>query len=209
MAMRQIQLLNALRQATICVAFALFCLGAASQEMIDLSKTPVLCNQIQVFKLKEVLPDGYVYYYDSDNTELVLTREKGKINRYTSKFPKSPYIHSCDYVVKKLGETVTMIACLEQYQEDNPYYVLFAADSQEAYSGKWQQRVKGGIKHCDWLFSEPVDVNFISEIDIDQLKQMLSLLEQSKQRNDLIEFNINQLSMTISSYDEADECEAE
>ncbi|MBQ5467125.1 MAG: hypothetical protein IIT60_07715, partial [Muribaculaceae bacterium] len=70
-------------------------------------------------------------------------------------------------------------------------------------------RVKGGIKHCDWLFSEPVDVNFISEIDIDQLKQMLSLLEQSKQRNDLIEFNINQLNMTISSYDEADECEAE
>ena len=209
MTMRQIQLLNALRKATICVAFALFCLGAASQETIDLSKTPVLCNQIQVFKLKEVLPDGYVYYYDSDNTELVLTREKGKINRYTSKFPKSPYIHSCDYVVKKLGETVTMIACLEQYQEENPYYVLFAADSQEAYSSKWQQRVKKGIKHCDWLFSEPVDVNFISEIDIDQLKQMLSLLEQSKQRNDLIEFNINQLNMTISSYDEADECEAE
>jgi hypothetical protein len=207
--MRQIQLLNALRKATICVVFALFCLGAASQETIDLSKTPVLCNQIQVFKLKEVLPDGYVYYYDSDNTELVLTREKGKINRYTSKFPKSPYIHSCDYVVKKLGETVTMIACLEQYQEENPYYVLFAADSQEAYSSKWQQRVKGGIKHCDWLFSEPVDVNFISEIDIDQLKQMLSLLEQSKQRNDLIEFNINQLNMTISSYDEADDCEAE
>ena len=207
--MRQIQLLNALRKATICVDFALFCIGAASQEMIDLSKTPVLCNQIQVFKLKEVLPDGYVYYYDSDNTELVLTREKGKINRYTSKFPKSPYVHSCDYVVKKLGETVTMIACLEQYQEDNPYYVLFAADSQEAYSSKWQQKVKGGIKHCDWLFSEPVDVNFISEIDIDQLKQMLSLLEQSKQRNDLIEFNINQLNMTISSYDEADECEAE
>ena len=207
--MGQIQLLNALRKATICIVFALFCLGAASQETIDLSKTPVLCNQIQVFKLKEVLPDGYVYYYDSDNTELVLTREKGNINRYTSKFPKSPYIHSCDYVVKKLGETVTMIACLEQYQEENPYYVLFAADSQEAYSSKWQQRVKGGIKHCDWLFSEPVDVNFISEIDIDQLKQMLSLLEQSKQRNDLIEFNINQLNMTISSYDEADECEAE
>lgn len=209
MIMEQIQLLNALRKATICVVFALFCLGAASQETIDLSKTPVLCNQIQVFKLKEVLPDGYVYYYDSDNTELVLTREKGKINRYTSKFPKSPYVHSCDYVVKKLGETVTMIACLEQYQEDNPYYVLFAADSQEAYSSKWQQKVKGGIKHCDWLFSEPVDVNFISEIDIDQLKQMLSLLEQSKQRNDLIEFNINQLNMTISSYDEADDCEAE
>ncbi len=209
MTMRQIQLLNALRKATICVAFALFCLGAASQEMIDLSKTPVLCNQTQIFRLKEVLPDVYVYYYDSDNTELVLTREKGNINRYTSKFPKSPYIHSCDYVVKKLGETVTMIACLEQYQEENPYYVLFAADSQEAYSSKWQQRVKGGIKHCDWLFSEPVDVNFISEIDIDQLKQMLSLLEQSKQRNDLIEFNINQLNMTISSYDEADECEAE
>ncbi len=209
MIMGQIQLLNALRKATTCVVFALFCLGAASQETIDLSKTPVLCNQIQVFKLKEVLPDGYVYYYDSDNTELVLTREKGKINRYTSKFPKSPYIHSCDYVVKKLGETVTMIACLEQYQEENPYYVLFAADSQEAYSSKWQQRVKGGIKHCNWLFSEPVDVNFISEIDIDQLKQMLSLLEQSKQRNDLIEFNINQLNMTISSYDEADDCEAE
>ena len=207
--MEQIQLLNALRKATICVVFALFCLGAASQETIDLSKTPVLCNQTQIFRLKEVLPDGYVYYYDSDNTELVLTREKGKINRYTSKFPKSPYIHSCDYVVKKLGETVTMIACLEQYQEENPYYVLFAADSQEAYSSKWQQRVKGGIKHCDWLFSEPVDVNFISEIDIDQLKQMLSLLEQSKQRNDLIEFNINQLNMTISSYDEADDCEAE
>ncbi|MBR1712343.1 MAG: hypothetical protein IJ722_02925 [Alloprevotella sp.] len=207
--MRQFRLLNALCKATVSVVFALFSLSAASQDMIDLSKTPVLCNQTQVFKLKEVLPDGYVYYYDSDNTEIVLTRAEGKINRYTSKFPKSPYIHSCDYVVKKLGETVTMIACLEQYQEENPYYVLFAADSQEEYSSKWQQRVRGGVSHCDWLFSVPVDGSFIYEIDIDQLRQMSSLLEQSKQRNDLVEFNINQLNMAISSFDEGDDCEAE
>ena len=61
--MRQIQLLNVLRRATICVVFTLFCLSAASQDMIDLSKTPVLCNQTHMFRLKEVLPDGYVYYY--------------------------------------------------------------------------------------------------------------------------------------------------
>lgn len=205
--MRQTQLLNTLRKAATCMIFALFCLSAAAQDLIDLSKTPVLCNQIQIFRLKEVLPNGYAYYYDSDNTELVLTRDNG--NRYTSEFPKSPYIHSCDYVVKKLGDTVTVIACLEQYQEENPYYVLFAADSQEKYISKWQQRIKGGMKHCDWLFSVPIDLNFIFEIDINQLKQMLSLLEQSKQRNDLIEFNINQLKMAIESYNEDADCDAE
>lgn len=205
--MRQTQLLNTLRKAATCMIFALFCLSAAAQDLIDLSKTPVLCNQIQIFRLKEVLPNGYAYYYDSDNTELVLTRDNG--NRYTSEFPKSPYIHSCDYVVKKLGDTVTVIACLEQYQEENPYYVLFAADSQEKYISKWQQRIKGGMKHCDWLFSVPIDLNFITEIDINQLKQMLSLLEQSKQCNDLIEFNINQLKMAIESYNEDADCDAE
>ena len=65
------------------------------------------------------------------------------------------------------------------------------------------------MKHCDWLFSVPIDLNFITEIDIDQLKQMLSLLEQSKQRNDLIEFNINQLKMAIESYNEDADCDAE
>ncbi len=179
------------------------------KDMIDLSKTPVLCNQIQMFKLKEVLPDGYVYYYGGDNTEIVLTRDKGKVNRYTSRFPQKPYMMSCDYEVKQLGETVTMIAYLAQYQEENPYYVLFAADSQEEYSSKWQQRVKGGINHCDWLFSVPIDDNFISEIGLDQLKQMLSLLEQSKQRDDLIKFNINQLNMLVNSFDEEGDCEAE
>ena len=108
--MRQIQLLNALRRAGTCIVFALVGLAAASQQMIDLAKTPVLCNQTHTFKLKEVLPDGYSYYYDSEGTEIVLTRDQGKANRYTSKFPQSPYIHSCDYVVKKLGQTVTMIA---------------------------------------------------------------------------------------------------
>ena len=207
--MRQIQLLIALRKATTCIVFALFCLSAASQDMIDLSKTPVLCNQTHMFRLKEVLPDGYVFYYDSDNTEIVLTRDKRKVNRYTSKFPQSPYIMSCDYEVKLLGETVTMIAYLAQYQEENPYYVLFAADSQEEHGSKWQERIKGGINHCDWVFSVPIDENFISEIDIDQLKQMLSLLEQSKERDDLIQFNINQLKMATDSYADEGDCEAE
>jgi len=191
--MRPIQLLNALRRAILCSVFALFCLSAVSQDVIDLSKTPVLCSQTHIFRLKKVLPDGYVFYYESDDTEIVLTREKGKPNRYTSKFPQSPYMMSCDYEVKKLGETVTMIAYLEQYQEDNPYYVLFAADNQEQYCSEWQQRVKSGINHCDWLFSVPVDMDFISEIDYDQLIQMRSLLEQSKQHNDLIKFNIKKM----------------
>lgn len=208
MTMRQIQFLNALLRATTCIVLALFCLSAAGQDLIDLSKTPVLCNQIQVFRLKEVLPDGYVFYYDSDNTEIVLTCDKDRVNRYTSKFPKQPYIMSCDYEVKQLGETVTMIAYLGQYQEENPYYVLFAADSQEEYSSKWQQRVEGGNNHCDWFFSVPIDEYFITAIDYDQLKQILSLLEQSEQRDDLIKFNINQIKMVINSFDEEGDCEA-
>ena len=207
--MRPIRLLNALRKATACIVFALFCLSAASQDMIDLSKTPVLCNQTHVFKLKKVLSDGYVYYYDDDNTEIVLTRDKGNINRYTSTFPQSPYIHSCDYVVKKLGETVTMIACLEQYQEENPYYVIFAAASQEKYSKQWQELIKKDIKHCDWLFSVPIDGDFVTEIDFDQLLQMRSLLDQADQSDELVKFNINQLNMIISSFDEEGDCEAE
>ena len=207
--MRPIRLLNALRKATACIVFALFCLSAASQDMIDLSKTPVLCNQTHMFRLKEVLPDGYVYYYDSDNTEIVLTRDKGNINRYTSTFPQSPYIHSCDYVVKKLGETVTMIACLEQYQEENPYYVVFAAASQEKYCEQWRERIKKDIKHCDWLFSVPIDGDFVTEIDFDQLLQMRSRLEQADQSDELVKFNINQLNMIISSFDEEGDCEAE
>lgn len=207
--MRQIQLLNTLRRAITCIALALFCLSAASQHMIDLSKTPVLCNQTHIFKLKKVLPDGYVYYYDSDTTEIVLTRDQGTANRYTSVFPQSPYIHSCDYVVKKLGETVTMIACLEQYQEENPYYVIFAADSAEEYSKQWQERIKQGANYSDWLFSVPIDDNFVTEIDLDMLKQMRSRLEQASPSNDLVKFNINQLNMIIDSYDEGDDCEAE
>lgn len=207
--MRQIQLLYTLRRATACIALALFCLSAAGQHMIDLSKTPVLCSQTHVFKLKEVQPDGYVYYYDSDGTEIVLTRDKDTVNRYTSVFPKSPYIHSCDYVVKKLGETVTMIACLEQYQEENPYYVIFAADSPEEYCKQWQEWIKEGANYSDWLFSVPIDADFVTELDIDSLKQMRSRLEQADRSDDLIKFNINQLDAIISSYNEADDCEAE
>lgn len=207
--MRQIQLLNTLRGAVTGIALALFCISAAGQDMIDLSKTPFLCNQIKTFKLKQVLPDGYVYYYDSDSTEIVLTHDKNKINRYTSKFPNAPYIHSCDYVVKKLGETVTMIACLEQYQEENPYYVLFAADSHEAYGKQWEERLKKRGKHCDWIFSVPIDGDFISEMDIDQLKQMRSRLENSKKCDNLIKFNINQLNMAINSFEEEGDCEAQ
>lgn len=207
--MRRIQSLNALRRTITCIVFALFCLSVASQHMIDLSKTPVLCNQTHLFKLKKVLPDGYVYYYDSDTTEIVLTRDQNTVNRYTSVFPQSPYIHSCDYVVKKLGETVTMIACLEQYQEDNPYYVIFAADSPEEYSKQWQKRIEQSVNYSDWLFSVPIDADFVTEIDFDRLQQMRSRLEQASQNDDLVKFNINQLNMIIDSYDEADDCEAE
>ena len=207
--MRRIQSLNALRRAITCIVFAIFCLSVASQHMIDLSKTPVLCNQTHLFKLKEVLPDGYVYYYNSDTTEIVLTRDQNTVNRYTSVFPQSPYIHSCDYVVKKLGETVTMIACLEQYQEDNPYYVIFAADSPEEYSKQWQKRIKQGANYSDWLFSVPIDTDFVTEIDFDRLQQMRSRLEQASKNDDLVKFNINQLNMIMDSCNEADDCEAE
>ncbi len=207
--MRQYRFHNTLRGVTTCIVLTLFCLSVFCQEVIDLSKTPVLCSQTHVFKLKKVLPNGYVYYYDDDNTEIVLTRDKDQINRYTSKFPQSPYIHSCDYVVKKLGETVTMIACLEQYQEENPYYVIFAADSQEKYCKQWQERIKKDIKHCDWLFSVPIDGDFVTEIDFDQLQQMRSRLEQADQSDELAKFNINQLNMIISSFDEEGDCEAE
>ncbi len=177
--------------------------------MIDLAKTPVLCNQAHTFKLKEVLPDGYSYYYDSENTEIVLTRDQGKANRYTSKFPQSPYIHSCDYVVKKLGQTVTMIACLEQYQEENPYYVLFAADSPEAYSKQWQERIKKSANNSDWLLSVPIDTDFVTGLDIDLLQQMRLRLKKADQSDELVKFNVNQLDTIISSYEEADDCEAE
>ena len=209
--MRQIQLPNALCRATLFIVFTLFCLSATSQDWIDLSKASVLCSRMHIFKLKQVLPDGYVYYYDSNNTEIVLTRDKNTVNRYSSMFPQSPYIHSCDYVVKKLGKTVTMIACLEQYQEDNPYYVVFAADSPERYCREWQKRVSGGVSHCDWLFSVPIDDNFIDEMGVDQLREMLEMLEQSGQwdYNDLIRFNINQLRMAINAFEEEGDCEAE
>ena len=207
--MRQHQFLNTLRGVATSIALTLFCLSAFSQDMIDLSKTPVLCSQTHFFKLKEVLPDGYVYYYDDENTEIVLTRDKENINRYTSKFPQSPYIHSCDYVVKQLGETLTMIACLEQYQEENPYYVIFAAASPEEYCKQWQERIKKDINHCDWIFSVPIDGYFINEIDYDQLKQMLSRLEQAAPSDDLVKFNINQINMVINSFDEEGDCEAE
>ena len=61
--MRQIQLPNALCRATLFIVFALFCLSATSQDWIDLSKASVLCSRMHIFKLKQVLPDGYVYYY--------------------------------------------------------------------------------------------------------------------------------------------------
>ena len=207
--MRQIQLLNALRRAGTCIVFALVGLAATSQQMIDLAKTPVLCNQTHTFKLKDVLPDGYSYYYDSEGTEIVLTRDQGKANRYTSKFPQSPYIHSCDYVVKKLGQTVTMIACLEQYQEENPYYVLFAADSPETYSKQWQERIKKSANNSDWLLSVPIDADFVTGLDIDLLQQMRLRLKKADQSDELVKFNVNQLDTIISSYEEADDCEAE
>ena len=202
-------ILNALRRAIACVALGLLCLSATCQDMIDLSKTPVLCNQIKVFKLKEVLPDGYAYYCDDDNTEIVLTRDKAHTNRYTSKFPKSPYMASCDYEVKQLGKTVTMFAYLMQYQEDSPYYVLFAADSPEHYCKQWEERLKGGQGDCDWIFSVPIDEYFIGNIDdVEQLQQMRSRLEQSGRTDDLIKFNIRELAKAIEAYD-ADDCEAE
>ncbi|MBQ9218189.1 MAG: hypothetical protein IJ160_08485 [Muribaculaceae bacterium] len=207
--MRQIQSLNALRRAGTCIVFALVGLAAASQQMIDLAKTPVLCNQTHTFKLKEVLPDGYSYYCDSEGTEIVLTRDQGKANRYTSKFPQSPYIHSCDYVVKKLGQTVTMIACLEQYQEENPYYVLFAANSPEAYSKQWQERINKSANNSDWLLSVPIDADFVTGLDIDLLQQMRLRLKKADQSDELVKFNVNQLDTIISSYEEADDCEAE
>lgn len=207
--MRQYLFPNTLRGVVTCIALTLFCFSAFCQDLIDLSKTPVLCNQTHIFKLKKVLPDGYVYYYDDDNTEIVLTRGKENINRYTSKFPQSPYIHSCDYVVKKLGKTVTMIACLEQYQEENPYYVIFAAASQQEYSKQWQELIKKDINHCDWIFSVPIDGDFINEIDYGQLQQMRSRLEQADPSDDLVKFNINQLNMAISSFDEEGDCEVE
>ena len=189
--------------------FDIVCLSAFCQDVIDLSNTPILCNQTHIFKLKEVLPDGYVYYYDDNSTEIVLTRDKGRPNRYTSKFPQSPYIMSCDYEVKKLGETVTMIAYLAQYQEENPYYVIFAAKTQEEYCKQWKERIKKDINHCDWLFSVPIDGDFVYEIDFEQLQQMRSRLEQADQSDDLAKFNINQLNMIINSFDEDGDCEAE
>ena len=208
-AMLQNRLFSTLRTAIIVAALTLCSLSAASQEIIDLSETPILCNQSHIFRLKEVLPDGYVYYYKyhNDSSEIVLTRDKERVNRYTSKFPQKPYIMSCDYQVRKLGETVTMIACLAQYQEENPYYVLFATDSQEAYCERWNERIKNAVNHSDWIFNIPIDGDFIYEIGIDQLRQMRSRLEQSAQRNELITFNINQLNMIVDSFDEGD-CEA-
>ena len=209
--MRHNQLHSTLRAAATCIVVALFSLSAFCQNWIDLSKTPVLCNQTHLFKLKKVLPDGYVFYYDTDGAEIVFTRDTDNVNRYTSVLPQTPYVMSCDYVVKKLGKTVTMIACLEQYQEDNPYYVVFAADSPERYCKEWQKRVSGGVSHCDWLFSVPIDDNFIDEMGVDQLREMLEMLEQSGQwqYNDLIRFNINQLRMAINAFEEEGDCEAE
>ena len=187
----------------------LFSLTAAGQDAIDLSKTPLLCNRTLVFKLKEVLPDGYVYYYNNDSTEIVLTRDKERINRYTSKFPKAPYIRSSDYEVKQLGATVAIIAYLAQYQEQNPYYSLFAADSHEEYIEKWEKRVEGDADNCDWLFSVPIDEYFINYFSIEQLKQMRSRLEAAGQADALLRFNINQLDMAISSEEEGGDCGAD
>ncbi len=208
-AMLQNRLFSTLRTAIIVAALTLCSLSTASQEIIYLSETPVLCNRGHIFRLKEVLPDGYVYYYkyNNDSSEIVLTRDKERVNRYTSKFPQKPYIMSCDYQVRKLGETVTMIACLAQYQEENPFYVLFAADSQEAYCEQWNERIKNAANTTDWIFSIPIDSDFIYEIGIDRLTQMRSRLEQVAQRNELIRFNINQLNMAVNSFDEGD-CEA-
>lgn len=208
--MRLIPLHNALRRATVSVAAAiLFCLSAVGQEVIDLAKIPVLCNRTHVFKLKEVRPNGYVYYYNNDSTEIVLTRDNERINRYTSKFPEAPYIMSCDYEVKRLGTTVTMIAYLAQYQEKNPYYSLFAADSHEEYIEKWEKRAEGGADNCDWLFSVPIDEYFIYYFSIEQLKQMRSRLEAAGQADALLRFNINQLDMAISSEEEGGDCGAD
>ena len=205
--MRHNQLHSTLRAAATCVVVALFSLSAFCQNWIDLSKTPVLCNQTHLFKLKKVLPDGYVFYYDTDGAEIVFTRDKDNVNRYSSVLPQTPYVMSCDYVVKKLGETVTVIACLEQYQEENPYYVLFAAKSPEDHSKQWRERLKKG-NPCDWIFSVPIDGDFVYEMDIDQLNKMRSQLEQADQSNELVKFNLNQLNMIINSYYEEGDCEA-
>ena len=205
--MRHNQLHSTLRAAATCIVVALFSLSAFCQNWIDLSKTPVLCNLTHLFKLKKVLPDGYVFYYDTDGAEIVFTRDKDNVNRYTSVLPQTPYVMSCDYVVKELGETVAVIACLEQYQEENPYYVLFAAKSPEDHSKQWRERLKKGNPR-DWIFSVPIDGDFVYEMDIDQLNKMRSQLEQADQSNELVKFNLNQLNMIINSYDEEGDCEA-
>ena len=210
--MRKIQLFNILGKASICVALAFICLGAAGQEMIDMSKISVLCDQINTYKLKKVLPDGYVYDTSGDGGEIVLTRDKDNPNRYTSRYPQSPYMTGCDYEVKRLGKTVALFGYLGHYQGDHPYVLLFAADSHETYCEQWQERMKGGIEHCEWLFSVPIDDNFFMEIDIDQLQRMLSMLEQSKQHDALVSFNITKLNQLIEQYyemEEADDCEAD
>ena len=110
--MRKIQLFNILGKASICVALAFICLGAAGQEMIDMSKISVLCDQINTYQLKKVLPDGYVYDTSGDGGEIVLTRDKDNPNRYTSRYPQSPYMTGCDYEVKRLGKTVALFGYL-------------------------------------------------------------------------------------------------
>ncbi len=210
--MRQIQLSSILRKASICLVLACICLSAAAQGMIDLSKIPVLCDQINTYQLKKVLSDGYVYDTSGDAGEIVLTRDKDNPNRYTSRYPQSPYMKGCDYEVKQLGATVALFGYLGHYQGDHPYVLLFAADSHEKYCEQWQERMKGGIEHCDWLFNVPVDDNFFMEVDIDQLQQMLSMLEQSKRSDALVSFNITKLNQLIEQYyemEEADDCEAQ
>lgn len=206
--MKQNRFLITLRGATTGIAVALCSLGAACQDWIDLAATPLLCNQTHTFTLKETLPDGYVYLYGNDGTEIVLTRDKDTVNRYTSTFPQSPYIMSCDYLVKDLGGTVTMIACLAQYQQENPYYVLFAADSPEQHSRQWQDRVNEVGRHSEWIVTTPIDIDFLYEVDFDQLQQMRSRLEQADQTNDLIKFNLNQLNILIASSEDVGDCEA-
>lgn len=188
---------NKLLHALALLVAALCGPGTAAEDIIDLSGTPVLCNQLQFFTLKEVLPDGYAYYYNNDSTEIVLTRDSSNPNRYSSRFPQAPYIHSCDYIVKKLGDTVTMIACLEQYQEENPYYVVFAADSREQHAKQWHERINSG--NHDWVFDTPIDDDMVIDLGIEQLEQLLARLKQSGQHNALVDFNITRLTNIIAS----------
>ena len=71
------------------------------------------------------------------------------------------------------------------------------------------ETIKQGANYSDWLFSVPIDTDFVTEIDFDRLQQMRSRLEQASKNDDLVKFNINQLNMIMDSCNEADDCEAE